>query len=84
VTPWAQAYAAGMTESACQRCGRAIWHPGAERAAKLCSSCRTGNKYNAEHRRIRKANLSDAYGQPCFRCGKVMREGDELHLDHLD
>ena len=40
------------------------------------------DKYGYEHQRIRKELLPHAYGKDCHLCGKVMKAGDELDLDH--
>lgn len=44
----------------------------------------TQRGYGAAHRRKRAELLPSAYGQPCSRCGQLMREGQALHLDHAD
>jgi hypothetical protein len=33
---------------------------------------------------LRRAALRHAYGQPCSRCGLLMRPGQALDLDHRD
>lgn len=41
-------------------------------------------KYGAAHKRLR-ANLSQrSVGQPCARCGRLIRDGEPLELDHRD
>lgn len=39
-------------------------------------------RYGYHHRRLRKALLPGAYGQPCIHCGKTMLPGQALDLDH--
>lgn len=39
-------------------------------------------KYGRRHQLTRAALLPLAYGTPCHFCGKLMRPGQELHLDH--
>lgn len=39
-------------------------------------------KYDHEHQRIRKELLPYAIGKVCHLCGKVMRQGQDLDLDH--
>lgn len=38
--------------------------------------------YGADHQRIRKALLDEAYGQSCHHCGHPMLPGQSLDLDH--
>ncbi len=40
--------------------------------------------YGTEHQRLRAQLLPLAHGKPCHLCGVVMREGDDLHLDHTE
>ena len=40
------------------------------------------SKYDRRHRRIRRAMLPFAYGQPCVHCGQPMQVGQDLELDH--
>jgi predicted nucleic acid-binding Zn-ribbon protein len=72
-----------MTTSVCSQCGAATFRPGAGRQTKLCPSC-GGGRYGRKHRELRAAKLEDAYFTACFRCGRVMLPGQELHLDHMD
>lgn len=51
-------------------------------SSKFCEAHRS--RYGAAHRAKRANEIEAAYGQPCSRCHKPMREGQELHLDHLD
>jgi hypothetical protein len=44
----------------------------------------TAAGYGTSHQELRKALLPQAYGKPCYRCGKPMLPGQELHLDHTD
>jgi 5-methylcytosine-specific restriction endonuclease McrA len=39
-------------------------------------------KYGKEHRKVRKAKLPYAIGETCAYCGRVMRDGEALDLDH--
>jgi len=39
-------------------------------------------KYGYDHQRIRKELLPMAVGKECHLCGEVMRQGQELDLDH--
>lgn len=38
--------------------------------------------YGADHQRIRRALLAEAYGQLCHHCGWPMLKGQALDLDH--
>ena len=40
--------------------------------------------YGSEHQKLRAKLLPAAYGQPCTRCGRPLRPGQDLHLDHTD
>lgn len=40
------------------------------------------SRYGHWHRKLREALLPAAYGQPCVHCGKLMRLGQRLALDH--
>lgn len=40
--------------------------------------------YGGRHQSIRRKALSAAIGQPCARCGRLMRAGQQLDLDHSD
>jgi hypothetical protein len=41
-------------------------------------------RYGGDHQALRRAAKPFAYGQPCSRCGQVMRPGQALDLDHRD
>src|SRR5690606_22491985 len=62
------------------------WVQTTGRPSKRCRDCRAEQveRYGTEHKRLRKETLSQAYGQPCARCGEPMQPGQELHLDHAD
>lgn len=40
--------------------------------------------YSSEHHRIRAALLPYWIGRPCVRCGLVMGDPSDMHLDHTD
>jgi hypothetical protein len=40
--------------------------------------------YGYAYQKLRKALLPKAYGTPCVRCGEIMLQGQQLHLDHDD
>lgn len=40
--------------------------------------------YGYEHQRMRRALLPSMPGSSCTRCGKTLREGDKVDLDHND
>lgn len=42
----------------------------------------TQRGYGWAHQQMRAALLANAYGQPCPRCGHIMRYGQRLDLDH--
>lgn len=44
----------------------------------------TERGYGYEHQRMRRALLPSMPGSACTRCGKTLREGDKVDLDHLD
>jgi hypothetical protein len=67
---------------ACERCGQLFRANTRGRPRKYCERC--GSRYGYAHQLRRKNGLAAAYGQPCRRCGRVMLQGQELHLDHDD
>jgi hypothetical protein len=70
-----------MPQRVCEVCGKGfVQGPG--RPARWCPEHR--GKYGAPHQAIRAATLESAYGTPCVRCGRVMAEGQKIHLDHRD
>lgn len=72
-----------MPTGVCRECGAVIFREGPGRPRKLCDACR-GGRYGGAHQKKRAAELEDAYGKPCARCGRPMERGQELHLDHRD
>lgn len=44
----------------------------------------TARGYGSSHQRLRKLLLPNAHGQPCTRCGKPLKPGQPLDLDHTD
>jgi len=42
------------------------------------------SRYGAAHQALRKAGKPYAYGTPCARCGRPMRAGEAIELDHAD
>jgi hypothetical protein len=42
------------------------------------------SRYGGDHQALRKAAKPHAYGTPCVRCGRVMRSGEAIELDHRD
>jgi hypothetical protein len=41
-------------------------------------------RYGGDHQALRKAARAHAYGTPCVRCGRIMRLGEPIDLDHRD
>ena len=81
----------------CHRCGAAV--PPGSRRWKFCGDeCFRKNRnargsgkpssaargYDYEHVKLRAQLLPLAHGTDCHFCGEVMREGDNLHLDHTE
>ncbi len=50
----------------------------------MAKASSTVRGYGTTHQRLRRRLLSQAYGQPCTRCGQVMEHGQSLDLDHTD
>jgi hypothetical protein len=65
----------------CEVCG-AGFHQGPGRPARYCPAHR--GRYGAPHQAARAAGIEQAYDTPCCRCGRLMRRGQAIHLDHTD
>jgi DNA-directed RNA polymerase subunit RPC12/RpoP len=74
-----------MPHLTCEDCGNSFFQS-IGRPAKRCPDCRPAGslKYGTEHQRLREATVFAAYGTPCVRCGKEMKPGQKLNLDHSD
>lgn len=72
-----------MATRRCADCGRTFTQD-TGRPASRCLDCRgpEATRYGSAHKALRAATIDDAYGTPCCRCGRVMAEGQPLHLDH--
>jgi hypothetical protein len=42
------------------------------------------SRYGAEHQALRRRLVKYAVGSACVRCGRIIREGDPVDLDHTD
>ena len=67
----------------CEQCERRFWQ-GRGRPAKRCPECREGERYGAEHRRLRAQTVALAVGKACARCHQPMLAGQAVQLDHDD
>lgn len=69
-----------MSTGTCTDCGNEFYKT---RNTKRCPDCREKARYGTKFQQTRKDTLDTAYGQPCARCGRIMREGMPLDLDHM-